>query len=75
MLSALEPQYLDALFEAQTTSIHESLGENATKDFVLKQVFGSVPDLIKSDSDLLLTLLRLHYHPQPIPPAFPSADD
>lgn len=70
VLSALEPQYLDALFEAQTTSIHENLGENATKDFVLKQVFGSVPDLIKSDSDLLLTLLRIHYHPQPIPRLF-----
>lgn len=70
VLSALEPQYLDVLFEAQTSLIHETLGENATKDFVLKQVFAVTPDLIKSDSDLLLTLLRLHYRRQGIPPLF-----
>jgi hypothetical protein len=70
VLSALEPEYLTALFQAQTNSIHESLGENATKDFVLRHVFGVAPDLIKSDSDLLLTLLRLHHHPQAIPPLF-----
>lgn len=70
VLSALQPQDLDVLFEAQTNYIHENLGENATKDFILKQVFGIVSDVIKSDSDLLLTLLRLHYHPRTIPTPF-----
>jgi hypothetical protein len=70
VLSALDPRHLATLFQAQTNSVHQTLGQNATKDFILKQVFGITPDLIKSDSDLLLTLLRLHYHPRTIPPVF-----
>ena len=70
VLSALQPEYLDVLFDAQTNFINENLGENGTKDFVLKQVFGIVPDLIRSDVDLLLTLLRLHYRPRTIPTLF-----
>ncbi|HTB92695.1 MAG TPA: BREX-3 system phosphatase PglZ [Candidatus Sulfotelmatobacter sp.] len=70
VLSALQPENLDILFDAQPNFINENLGENATKDFVLKQVFGIVPDLIKSESDLLLTLLRLHYRPRTIPALF-----
>src|SRR5260370_26778869 len=70
VLSALQSQDLDVLFEAQANLIHENLAENATKDFILEQVFGIVPDLIKSSSDLLLVLLRLHYHPRTIPSLF-----
>ena len=67
VLSVLHPQDLDVVYRAQDTFGYDSLGENATKDFVLKEVFGFTTDLIKSDSDLLLALLRLHYRQAAIP--------
>ncbi len=63
-LRAVDPQYLDMLYEAQGRFNPGVLGENATKDFVLRHVFAIAAELIKSDSDLLRTLLRRHYRPQ-----------
>lgn len=67
VLSVLHPQDLDVIYRAQDKFGYDNLGENATKDFVLKEVFGFSADLIKSDSDLLVTLLRLHYRQAAIP--------
>ena len=67
VLSVLHPQDLDVVYRAQDKFGYDSLGENATKDFVLKEAFGFTTDLIKSDSDLLLALLRLHYPQAAIP--------
>ncbi len=67
VLSVLHPQDLDVVYRAQDKFGYDSLGENATKDFVLKEAFGFTTDLIKSDSDLLLALLRLHYRQAAIP--------
>ena len=39
VLKDLEPQYLDQLYEAQNRFSPGVLGENATKDFVLRHVF------------------------------------
>ena len=70
VLRVLEPQYLDLLYEAQVCFSPGVLGENATKDFILRHVFGIAAELVKSDADLLRTLLRRHYRLQLIPQAF-----
>ncbi len=70
VLRALEPQYFDRLYEAQLRFRPGILGENATKDFVLRHVFEIVAELIKDDADLLRTLLRRHYRLQSIPQTF-----
>lgn len=72
VLAALEPQYLDLLYEAQARFSPGVLGENATKDFILRHVFEIAAELIKSDADLLRSLLRRHYRLQVIPPLFVS---
>jgi hypothetical protein len=68
VLSVLHPQDLDVVYRAQDKFGYDNLGENATKDFVLKEVFSFTTDLIKADSDLLVALLRLHYRQAAIPP-------
>ena len=70
VLRALEPQYLDLLYEAQLRFSPGVLGENATKDFILRHVFEIAAELVKSDADLLRTLLRRHYQLQLIPEAY-----
>ena len=70
VLHALEPQYLDLMYEAQLCFSPGVLGENATKDFILRHVFGIAAELVKSDADLLRTLLRRHYRLQLIPQTF-----
>jgi len=70
VLRGLEPQYLDLLYEAQHRFSPGLLGENATKDFILRHVFEIAAELIKSDADLLRTLLRRHYRLQLIPQVF-----
>ena len=72
VLSALEPQYLDLLYQAQERFSPGVLGDNATKDFVLRHVFEIAAELINSDSDLLRVLLRRHYKIQTMPPLFVS---
>jgi hypothetical protein len=70
VLRALEPQYLDQLYDAQLRFSPGVVGENATKDFILRHVFEIAAELINSDADLLRTLLRRHYRLQSIPRMF-----
>jgi len=70
VLRALEPQYLDLLFEAQSRFNPGVLGDNATKDFILRHVFEIAAELIKNEADLLRVLLRRHYRLQVIPQPF-----
>lgn len=67
VLEKFDRSLLDALFEAQQNYSPGRIGDNATKDFVLSHVFGIAPELIKSDTDLLRTLLRIHYNSLNIP--------
>jgi hypothetical protein len=67
VLSALDRGDLDALFEAQARHVPGELGENATKEFVLRHVFEIAPELIRKPSDLLRVLLRRHYRGQRVP--------
>jgi hypothetical protein len=52
---------LDSLFDAQCKSPPDRMGDNATKDYVLRHVFGIAAELITNEVELLRTLLRLHY--------------
>ena len=67
VVTALDRGDLDALYEAQKRHAPGQLGDNATKEFVLRHVFEIAPELIKQPSDLLRVLLRRHYRGQRIP--------
>ena len=67
VVTALDRGDLDALFQAQKQHAPGTLGDNATKEFVLRHVFGIAPELIKQPADLLRVLLRRHYQGQRIP--------
>ena len=67
-MTALDRGDLDALYDAQNRYAPGPLGNNATKEFVLRHVFGVASELIKDAKDLMRTLLRLHYRDVRIPP-------
>jgi len=61
VIEKLDRSLLDALFEAQRKSPPDRMGDNATKDFILRHVFGIAAELIANEVELLRALLRLHY--------------
>ncbi len=67
VIEKLDRSLLDALFEAQRKSPPDRLGDNATKDFILRHVFGIAAELIGGEVELLRALLRLHYGKFQIP--------
>ena len=67
IVTALDRGDLDALFEAQKRHAPGVLGDNATKEFVLRYVFDIAPELIRRPADLLRALLRRHYRAQRLP--------
>ena len=67
VVAALDREYLDILHRAYEQHHPHTLGENATKDFILLHVFEIVPQLIKTPVDLLRALMRRHYRQQHIP--------
>jgi len=67
VVTALDRGDLDALYEAQQRYAPGQLGDNATREFILRHVFGIAPEVVKQPSDLLRLLLRRHYRNQRIP--------
>ncbi|HEA68943.1 MAG TPA: BREX-3 system phosphatase PglZ [Desulfobacterales bacterium] len=67
VIAALNRGDLEALFDAQKRHTPGILGDNATKEFVLRHVFEIAPELIRKPSDLIRVLLRRHYRGQRIP--------
>ena len=61
VVEALDSSWLDPLYTAQSTLESDRLGDNATKDFVLRHVFGIAGELVRDEVELLRTLLRIHY--------------
>lgn len=61
VIEKLDRSLLDSLFEAQRKSPPDRMGDNATKDFILRHVFGIAAELIGGEAELLRALLRLHY--------------
>jgi hypothetical protein len=72
VLQSLDRGLLDALFDAQTRGAPDRMGDNATKDFILRHVFGIAAELIATDIGLLRAMLRLHYRSTPLPAALSS---
>lgn len=70
VVAALDSSEFDGLWAAQAQYSPGCLGENATKDFVLRHVFEVAPELITKPSDLLRVLLRRHYRQLRIPAVF-----
>ena len=70
VLMMLDRGDLDILYAAQLLYEPGRLGDNATKDFVLRHVFELAPELIKQSTDLLRVLLRRHYRGLLIPSSF-----
>lgn len=64
----LGSEMLPSLFEAQARHAHQSLGEAATKEFVLTHIFRISPHLITRAEDFWRELLRLHYREAALPP-------
>jgi len=64
----LGSEMLPSLFEAQARHAHQSLGEAATKEFVLTHIFRISPHLITRPEDFWRELLRLHYREAALPP-------
>jgi len=68
VLQSLDRSLLDALFDAQRKVSPGRMGDNATKDFILRHIFGFAAELITTDVDLLRLLLRLHHRGTLLPP-------
>jgi len=67
VIEKLDRSLLDSLFDAQSKSPLDRMGDNASKDFILRHVFGIVAELITNEVELLRALLRLHYRKLEIP--------
>ncbi len=67
IVAALDRGDLDSLYDAQKRYTPGVLGDNATKEFVLRHVFEIAPEILGKPSDLLRTLLRRHYREERIP--------
>ena len=67
VVEQLDSSLLDSLFDAQKKTSPDRMGDNATKDFILRHVFGVAAELISTEVELLRFLLRLHYGSSAIP--------
>ena len=67
VVASLDRSDLDALHRAQERHRPGRLGDDATRDFVLRHVFDFAPELVRRPSDLLRLLLRRHYRGQRLP--------
>jgi len=67
IIEKLNRGLLDVLFNAQTKSSPDRMGDNPTRDFILRHVFGIAAELITNEVELLRSLLRLHYGKTCIP--------
>lgn len=70
VIELLDRSMLDPLFDAQQKGPSGRMGDNATKDFILRHVYGIPMDMISDDIKLLRTLLRLHYSKTQMPTIF-----
>lgn len=61
VIESLDRGVFDRVYEAQIKAQPERLGDNATRDFVLRHVYGVAAEIINNDVDLLRALLRIHY--------------
>lgn len=70
VVSRLDDQYYNRLYDACQEHLSEKLGENSTKDFILRHVFEIAPELINRPEDLVVVLLKRHYRDINVPEMF-----
>lgn len=70
VVAELDYEDFDALADAIDRADPGELGENATRDFILRHVYEIAPELIKQPPDLLRVLLRRHYRSRVFPESF-----
>lgn len=63
---------LPELYEALKQNKPRELNEVQTKDYIIRHVFGIAPELVKTDVDLLRSLLQLHLSGRVLPGALSS---
>ena len=68
----LDPTARDRLFAVQDEAGRKPLGDDETRDFVLRHLFGIEPKAIRGPADLLALLLERHHGGRQVPP---SLDD
>ena len=67
VIQALDKYTLNLLYEAQKKWPTQQIGENATKDYILKYIFRIDEISVANEIGLLQSLLRLHYKGIKIP--------
>lgn len=67
VVSELDRACLQPLYEACCQYRGPEMGDRASKAFVLKHVFGIVPDLVRTPADLLKLLLSRHARAEVVP--------
>ena len=72
VLEQLDPSLLDAIYQAQQVTPTEPMGDNGTRDFILRAVYRIAADLISTDVELLCALLRIHYARMKMPGDIPK---
>ncbi len=68
IIAQLDAASLDALYKAYQQHRPRPLGDIATRLFILTHVFDLNPDMIDEPEDLLIALLRRHYHKMALTP-------
>ena len=64
----LDRNHLQSLYEAYQQYMGPEMGDRASAAFVLKHVFGTAPDTIKTRAELLKLLLARHMRGERVPP-------
>ena len=67
VLKSLQIEELNTLDEALEEYTPGQMNESASCDFVLRHVFKLAPEIIQTSSDILRSLLRLHYRDVELP--------
>lgn len=67
VLTHLQPEELDSLHRAISEYTPGRLGDIASRDFVLRHIYQVAPEVIQTSSDLIRTLLRIHYRDIQLP--------
>lgn len=67
VVAKVNTSYFDQLYRAYNQYANQEMGLSLSIEFILKHVFGIVPEVIKKNSDLLRMLLRRHYSKLDIP--------
>jgi hypothetical protein len=64
VVACLDRSDLEPLYRAQKQHKPGALGDNATKDFILRHVFEIAPEVIKKPTELLRALVHRHHQEQ-----------